>query len=121
MIKEFPNIIYIGQSVDKDISCLCQAYNLVGSISSFLRISLIFNNNLKKYWEYDIYKPSTKLKQYHHDFYNIPIKYTIYKMKPSENYKNEMFNWRNIPEQINLMVEEKCINNFQIIKPNKYE
>ena len=42
-------------------------------------------------------------------------------MKPSENYKNEMFNWRNIPEQINLMVEEKCINNFQIIKPNKYE
>ena len=121
LIKEFPNIIHTEQSVDKDISCLCQAYNLVGSLSSFLRISLIFNNNLKNYWEYDIYKPSTKIKQFHYDFYNIPIKYTIYKMKPSENYKNEMFNWRNIPEQINLMVEEKCINNFQIIKPNKYE
>ena len=118
LIKEFPNIINKKNSLEKDISILCHSYNLVASASSFFLMAIKFNDNLKNYWEYDIFKNSHKIMFYHHDFYNIPIKYTIYKMKPSENYHNEMFAWRNSKKQNQLMIEEKCINKFTIIKPD---
>ena len=38
-------------------------------------------------------------------------------MKPSQNYKNEMFKMENTPKQILLMTEEKCINDFVIYEP----
>ena len=37
---------------------------------------------------------------------------------PSENYKNEMFSWKKSASQLDLMIKEKCENNFTIIYPN---
>ena len=37
-------------------------------------------------------------------------------MKPSQNYRNQMFAMSNKPNQLNLMIEEKCVNDFIIIK-----
>ena len=39
-------------------------------------------------------------------------------MKCSLTYKNEMFELRNEQNQYNLMLEEKCNNDFIVIKPN---
>ena len=37
-------------------------------------------------------------------------------MNPSNKYKNEMNNWHNSKYQRNLMINEKCINKFKLIK-----
>ena len=36
-------------------------------------------------------------------------------MEPSKRYINEMSNWKHTKSQINLMITEKCNNNFTII------
>lgn len=118
LFNEFPNIIFKSNSVEVDIAYLIKAYNLVGSTSSMLHASLILNDNLKYLWEYDIYRFSEKFGHLHYDIYEYPRKFKIYKMKPSENYKNEFFTWKKTPEQLKLMIEEQCINNFIIINPN---
>ena len=117
LIKEFPNIIYKNNSLQKDISYLINAYNLVGSVSSLLMTTIILNDNLINYWEYDIYRRSEKFCHLNLEYYNFPRKFKIYQMKPSENYKNEMFVWSNDSQKFRLMIEEKCTNNFAIIKP----
>ena len=104
--------------MSKDLAYLSNAYNLVVSISSFVITIIKFNDNLKKFWEYDIYKNSGKFIFLHHDFYDFPRNYIIYKMKPSENYKNEMFVWLIKKSQLQIMIDEKCIYNFSIIYPN---
>ena len=41
-------------------------------------------------------------------------------MIPSQNYKNEMFSWKNDNEQLKLMINENCLNsNFILIKSIK--
>ena len=118
ILKEFPKVIYQQNSFSLDIAYLSNAYNLVASVSSFLLVVVKFNDNLIKYFEYDIYVNSEKILHLHHDFYYFPIKFTIYKMKPSIEYKNEMFRFSNKKEQYKLMIDEKCIYNFTEIKPN---
>ena len=117
LLIEFPSIIFQKNDIVQSIAYLSNAYNIVGSISSFLLMSIRLNNNLKLFWEYDLFKISTKFIFFHPDIYSNSINYIIYKMKPSQNYKNEMFVWRNDESQVKLMIEEKCINKFYIIKP----
>ena len=97
---------------------LMKAYNLVGSVSSFLMTAIKLNDNLINYWDYDIYRRSEKFCHLNVEYYDFPRKFKIYQMKPSINYKNEMFVWSNDPKKFKLMIEEKCINNFTIIEPN---
>ena len=97
---------------------LINAYNLVGSVSSFLMTAIKLNGNLINYWDYDIYRRSEKFCHLNVEYYEFQRKFKIYQMKPSENYKNEMFVWSNDPKKFRLMIEEKCINNFTIIEPN---
>ena len=118
LINEYPNVIYEKHNLALDISYLSNAYNLVASVSSFLLVIVKLNDNLKKYFEYDIYKNNQKFLHLHHDFYYFPMNFTIYKMEPSITYKNEMFLFHNHKNQYNLMINELCINNFTIIKPN---
>ena len=54
----------------------------------------------------------------HHDIFKFNIKYKIHSMKPSNTYINKMFKWEKSPEQILLMLEDKCPNEFIITKPN---
>ena len=46
------------------------------------------------------------------------MKFTIYTMKPSITYKNEMYILTNDQNQYKLMIEEKCINDFIVTEPN---
>ena len=116
MLKKYRNVRYKKNSLETDIAYLTDSYNLVGSISSFSLSAMKLNNNLKNYWEYDLYRLHAKFFHLHHDIYSFPRNFTIFRMKPSENYKNEMFRWANEKSQIELMLHEKCHNNFYILK-----
>ncbi len=116
LLQKFPKIIFKNNSLELDFAYLSNAYNLVGSVSSFLITSIKFNKNLRKYWEYDIYRKSEKFLHLHHDIYKLPKHFTIYKMKPSTKYKNEMFVWKNEKNQLNLMIKEKGINSKFIVE-----
>ena len=75
LISVFSNIIFNQNNIGVDLAYLCNAYNLVGSVSSFLIESIKLNGNLRKYWEYDICRKSQKLIFLHQDFYNFPRKF----------------------------------------------
>ena len=87
-------------------------------MSSFLTTLLIINENLKNFWEYDNYRLSQKYLHLHHDIYQYPINFTIYKMKSSLQYMKAMFPWRSNKEQIDLMLNEKCNNKFEVFENN---
>lgn len=93
------------------------AYNIVGSISSFSTMIIMFNDHLIKLWEYDLYRLPEKYFHLHRDFYNYKIKYSLYKMIPTKKYKTTMFPWRNTNEQRDLMIHEKC-GSFKFIPSN---
>ena len=111
LINEFPQIILTHNSIEIDISILLNAFNLIGSMSSFLTSIIILNENLKNFFEYDNYCLSQKYLHLHHDIYKYKINYSIYKIKPSTKYLKEMFPWKNTKEQRKLMINEKC-NDF---------
>ena len=116
LINEYPNIKYRSNPILYDISVLINAYNIVNSISSFLNSILQFNYKLKFLWDYNIYQISEKILLYHYDLYKFPrLNFTIFRMEPSNNYKKEMFNWKNKKKQIKLMIKEICNNYFNII------
>lgn len=117
LLDKYPNINFRQNNLEIDVSILIHSYNLVGSVSSFFTSAIKFNDNLRNVWEYDNYRTSEKWRHLHYEFYKFPINYRIFKMKPSENYKNEMFAMINQPNQLNLMIEEICINNFYVILP----
>jgi len=116
--KEFPEIIFIDNYIETDAAILSNAYNIVGSMSSFLTTLVMINDNLKSYWDFDNYRLSEKYLHFHHDIYKLKVNYTLYEMKPSEDYRKEMFVWRNSKRQIDLMINEKC-KEFNVIKPNE--
>ncbi len=55
-----------------------------------------------------------KIVQYHYHLFDHPNDFTIYRMEPSQNYKNKMYKWKNNNMQRKLMIKEKCINSFMI-------
>ena len=118
LIKKNPDLIlYINNSIEKDISILINAYKIVKSMSSFINTIIQLNYNLKILWEYNIYHMNEKIFHYHHDLYKYPHNnFTLFKMESSNNYKNKMYEWKNKRNQIKLMLKEKCINEFLIIK-----
>ena len=117
LVKEYPQIILNFNSVRNDLAVLINSYNLVGSVSSFVQVCLMLNDNIENYFEYDIYRKLEKFRHLHHDCYKYPRKFNIYKMKPSEYYKSEMYLWVNSPNQIKIMMEENCTySDFQLIK-----
>ena len=116
LIQQFPSILFTNNRLDQDISILSNAYNIVGSISSFFTTLIIINDNLKAIWEYNHYLLNEKYLHLHHDIYKNRINYTIYRMHSSSNYNNIMFPWRNKNQQIKLMISEKC-DRFQLIRP----
>ena len=101
-----------------DIVRLAKGYNIVGSISSFVIEIIKLNDNLKKFWEYDIYQLKEKIYHLHHSIYDYKRNYTIYQMSPSKNYKENMLEWKVSRKQINIMLKDKCPKEFKIIEPN---
>ena len=118
LIKNNKKIIYKQNKLEKDIAALAFAYNIVGSISSFLISIIKLNNNLKYLWEYDRYPTSLGIPHLHHSLYNFKRKYTLFKMEPSDIYKNEMIIWQNTNDQIQIMLNDTCPHNFTTVNPN---
>ena len=114
----YPKIKYKENPLEVDIAYLVRGYNIVGSISSFLISSLKLNDNLVYLWEYDRYPMCSKLYHSHHSIFNIKRKYTIYQMEPSDVYKNKMIVWKCSDEQIEIMLNDKCPNDFKLVPPN---
>ena len=100
-----------------DISYLLYGYNIVASVSSFLITTIKFNDNLKNLWEYDLYKMNEKFSALHFHFFKSYKKFKIYTMMPSNNYRSKMFKWKKSEEQLKLMIEETCPNDFNLTKP----
>ena len=54
--------------------------------------------------------------QYKNIIFEFPNHFTIFRMEPSANYKNNMRIWKNNRKQRILMIKEKCINPFTMMK-----
>ena len=119
LINKYNNIIFRHDNYESDIASLVQASNVVASISSFFFAAIKFNDNLKNLWEYDILRLCEKFLWLHHHLYKLDIKYKIYTMKPSDIYLNQLFIWRASPNQLKLMIEAECPNDFILTKPNQ--
>ena len=117
LINKFPNIIFTNNNIKEDISMLLYAFNIVCSISSLLISILQLNQQFEFLWDYNIYKVEEKMNHYHFDFNKLPHNnFTVFRMEPSFNYKEKMYNWKHTKSQLKLMIKEKCINDFTIIK-----
>lgn len=116
LLVKFKNIIYLPNNLESDLSHLINSYNLVASISSFLIVIIILNSNLENLYEYNIYKMKPKILHFHYDLYKYQNNFTIYRMEPSKIYMNKMYVWKNNKIQRKLMIKEKCINSFKIIR-----
>ena len=114
--KKYKNIIHKMNNFEYDISLLSHAYNIVLSVSSFVISAIKLNNNLKEIWEYDIMKLSQKLLFLHHHIFKYKIQYKMHTMEPSANYISKMFSWKRTKEQIRLMLEDDCPNEFVVTK-----
>ena len=119
LTKKYKNVIHDINNMQYDLSLLSHAFHIALSVSTFVVSAIKLNNNLKDVWEYDIMRLSEKILFLHHHFYEIKIKYKIYTMKPSIKYASKMFFWQKTPEQIKLMLEDDCPNDFIITKTNK--
>ena len=116
LINYYPNILFKINNIKKDISILLNAYNLVGSISSFFISILQLNSNINFLWDYNICDMRFKNIALHYDIFKNPNRrFIIYRMEPSNIYKNGMQTWKNNKRQIKLMIKDKCINDFSII------
>ena len=116
LAKKIKNIIYSKNSLEYDLACLMNSYNLVGSISSFLNIIIILNSKLINLWDYNIYHMGQKIRHHHYDLFKFKHSFTIYRMEASANYKKKMYIWKNSRTQRKLMTKEKCINSFMIMR-----
>ena len=112
LIKKYPTIIFKQNSLEVDIAYLSYAYNIASSTSSFLCSIIKLNDNLKYLWEYDIYRLSEKIYHMHYHIFNFQNAFTIFSMKPSDIYRNELFLFNHTQEQLQLMLEDKCPHDF---------
>ena len=108
-----PNIIYNRNSLYIDIAYLTNAYNLVGGkISTFLDAIIPLNNNLKNLWIFYLKTQNKSVTEKYNKFRN--HKTNIYEMNASDKYVKIMKRWLNLKLQRNLMIDEKCINEFKM-------
>ena len=117
LIKKFPQIVFSQNDMKIDISRLLNAFNIVCSISSFVITILQMNYKFEFLWDYNLYKNTEKMNHFHFDFNKFPHNnFTIFRMEPSAIYKKKMYNWKHSKSQQKLMIKDKCINDFTIIK-----
>ena len=119
LINKYKKIIFETHDYVYDLSLLVHAYKIAMSVSSFAISAIKFNDNLKDIWEYDIYRLSEKFVFLHHHLYKFDIKFKIHTMKSSDIYADKMFKWENSRSQLDLMINDKCIYDFVITKPNR--
>ena len=118
LIKRHEEIIYNKIYLSYVIAYLANAYNIVGSISSFITEIIKLNDNLQNFYEYDIYHIREKIFHIHSSLYGFKKNYVTYLMKPSKNYLKHMFIWKCTRKQRYIMLRDKCSKKFEKINPN---
>jgi len=118
LLKRHEEIIYNKVNLSYVIAYLANAYNIVGSISSFITGIIKLNDNLKNLYEYDIYHIRERIFHIHSSLYGFKKNYVTYLMKPSKNYLKDMFIWRQTRKQVYIMLRDKCPKKFEMINPN---
>ena len=105
LLSFYPNLIFNENSIELDIAFLANAYNVVGTVSTFLYAALRLNDNLKHFWQYgrNTY------------YYLNNNKTTYYLMDFSKEYIKNIYEWKYNSSQIKLMIKDKCPNNFRVI------
>ena len=117
LLNKYSYIKQNKNNIKFDNFYLNNSYNIIAGKSTFFSSVIKLNDKLKFLWEYDCFTSLYRTYlDFHYSFYKFPIYYTIYKMNASINYRKVMLPWINSPEQKKLMVKEKCIDNFDIIK-----
>jgi len=117
LLKKYSIIEFKKQDLKHDIAYLANSFNIVSAKSSFVLSIIKLNDKIKFLWEYDFYPLSEKYLHLHPSVYTFPYNYTIYKMDSSLTYKKLMYPWINSKKQREMMMKEKCVNHFSIIKP----
>ena len=113
LLFKFPNITFSQHKIEVDMAYLIYAYNLVGSISTFINMIIRLNDNLKNFFEYDLPTLSSKILHCHHSYFKTFKNVQYIKMEPSKNYKIIMDVWKNTDLQLKTMFNETCLNNFK--------
>jgi hypothetical protein len=116
LLNKYSYIKKKKNNIKLDISYLTNSYNIVAAKSTFFSTCIKLNDKFKFLWEYDFYSIKSAYLEFHYSFYKFPIYYTIYIMNSSTNYRKLMIPWINSPRQRKRMIDEKCINNFEIIR-----
>ena len=107
----YPKIKFIHGSPIDAASILVNIYNLILPVSTFSYTLIRLNNNLRNIYIYDILVDIEKNWFYGTDYYFQFDNFSIYQMKPSNKYQIIMKGkWNNTKEQLNLMINENCIN-----------
>ena len=99
LLELYPNIQFTIQSLEKDINTILSAVNIVISYGTFIPQLMFVSDNIK-----NMYSPSYT----EHDnngFVEVP-NYNII-ITDLNQYRYEMYPWRNIPEQYNKMLTYK--------------
>ena len=117
LLEEYSYIKYNKNNIKLDISYLVNSYNIVSATSSFILSIFKLNQNLKFVWEYDFYKFIERYLLLHYSVYTFSLNYIIYKMNIHDHYKKLMYPFHNSKDQRNVMIKERCENNFNIILP----
>ena len=105
LLDFYPNLIFNENSIELDIAYLANAYNVIGTISTFLYASLQVNDNIKQFWQYG--KNTLN--------YINKNKTTYYLMDFSKEYLKNRYEWKYNSSQIELMIKDKCPYKFRII------
>ena len=116
LLKRYNNVIYLLNTIKVDIAQLIFAYNIVGgATSTFLYNIILLNNNLKFLWDFKMKKSSQNITtKFNIGFYN-SNKINHFVMFASDKYINQMNCWKNDKIQLDLMINDKCNNNFILI------
>ena len=104
LLKLYSKVLYIKTSVEDAISLIINAYNFIKSSSTFSGTLIQLNINLKNLYIYSNYNLRIK-----------NINYKLHKMIPSKMYQqNVIGKWKKTQEQLDLMINEKCIKSKMI-------
>lgn len=109
LLKIYPKIKYKEGSLIEAISIIIYSYNFVMPVSTFPQALIIFNSNLRNLY---IFERFSKIFQINN--YNVHI------MRASDKYIRIMKKWNKTKEQLNLMINDKCIDRELVtLSPHK--
>ena len=98
IIIQYPKIIYKINSLKYDMSILISAYNIVGAFSTFLKVLILLNDNLRQFWYFNIQTNLLMSYFFSYEFNHKNI--SLFKMKESDLFLPLFF----------------CLNNFLILQ-----